>query len=246
MQKKLIVLFMCGIVAFSAKAQGEFLKSWAVGVNAGLYGYGLQGATSLSSNIKASVGFDYMSYSYNDVFDFDAPITNIPNQNDLRGEFAGAKLSFFNAKAMIDYYPMKNGIFCFTAGFYTGNNKITADAKVLGYDKIQGQYPEIGMEEIVVKPNPDGSFDATLKLGDTFKPYFGIGLGRTIPKSRIGFKFELGVVYQGEYRFESNNISGSFVEDANNQFTSNIDFPVSKDVLKLWPMLNFTLSYRIK
>ena len=249
MRQKLMTLFLCGIMVISAKAQGGMFENWSVGVNAGLYGLGIQGATSLSPNFKARVGFDYMKFSYNDGISFDAPIVNVPDQDlDLDGELSGVELKFPNFKAMVDYYPVKNGIFCITAGFYIGNNKITANGQVDDYHGIVsriGKNPEFDLEGTIIKPDNNGKFDASIKLGQTFKPYVGLGLGRTIPKSRVGFKFELGVVYQGKISVESDHVSDSDLAKVNDM-TSEFDLPVSKNVLKLWPMLNFTLSYRIK
>jgi hypothetical protein len=249
MRQKLMTLFLCGIMVISAKAQGGMFENWSVGVNAGLYGLGIQGATSLSPNFKARVGFDYLKLSYNDGISFDAPIINAQNRDiSLSGELSGAELKFPNFKAMVDFYPVKNGIFCITAGFYVGNNKITTNGKVDDYQNLMneiGKHPEFDMEGTIIKPNNDGSFDANIKLGETFKPYVGLGLGRTIPNSRVGFKFELGVVYQGKISVDSDNVSDSGLAKVNDM-ASDFDLPVSKNVLKLWPMLNFTLSYRIK
>ena len=246
MQKKIILLFLCGIISLSSYAQSYLFEDWSVGLNSGLYGYGIQGATSLTPNLKARVGFDFMAYTYTDAVDFDADAVKNGLELDytLPGEFSKSKLQFPNVKAMIDYYPMKTGIFCFTVGLYLGRNKILLDGNVYDYN----QYPErplVAFDDILIQPDNNGDFDATLKLGNVVKPYFGLGLGRTIPKKRVGFKFELGVVYQGAFKLESKNSvsgdyrAGDFLDDID-------DLPVSKEVLKLWPMLNFTLSYRIK
>ena len=247
MKTKSILLFACIIIATSSFAQGRLLENWAVGLNAGLYGYGIQGATSLAPNFKARIGFDYMAYTYKDGIEFDADVLKNGELLDYTysGEFSTAKLQFPNVKAMIDYYPMKTGVFCFTAGVYFGNNKISLNGKVYDYSHNPDR-PNIGFEDVIIQPNSDGSFDANLKLGNFVKPYFGIGLGRTIPKSRVGFKFELGIVYQGEFRLESKNAISHNGYSTSDFFDDLDDLPVSKEVFKLWPMMNFTLSYKIK
>ena len=237
---------MCVIITTSSYAQGELFENWAVGLNAGLYGYGIQGATSISPNIKARAGFDFISYIHKDAidFEFDAVKDGASLNHNLTGIFSDTKLKFTNAKVMIDYYPMKTGIFCFTAGLYLGENNIYLNGQVDDYDQYSND-PQMGDDKIVIQPNKDGSFDAKLKLGSIVKPYFGLGLGRTIPKSRIGFKFEMGVVYQGNYKLESDYIVNN--NYAAKDFLDHIDdLPVSESLLKLWPMLNFTLSYKIK
>ena len=244
MKKKLISSFLFGIITMPSFAQGQLFENWAVGLNAGLYGYGIQGATSLTPNFKARIGFDFLSYKHNDPIDFEVDAVKGGSylDNTLSGEFFSSKLKFSNVKAMIDYYPMKTGIFCFTTGVYLGNNKISLDGKVFGYD----QYSEMAFDDITILPNSDGSFGADLKIGNYVKPYFGLGLGRTIPKSRVGFKFELGIVYQGDFKLESDNAVSNNNYSTNDFFDNIGDIPISKEVLKLWPMMNFTLSYRIK
>ena len=247
MRKKLVILFLSGVLAISAYAQGGFLENWAIGLNAGLYGYGIQGATSLTPHLKARLGFDYMSYSHNKAIEFDADAMNRGQYMDysIPGEFSKTKLNFSNIKAMIDYYPRKTGIFCFTAGFYVGGNKITVDGEATNYKQYLPDKPQISFDEILVQPDDNGHFDAKVKLGNSIiKPYFGLGLGRTIPKSRLGFKFELGVVYQGDFEIESDYASPEAMTNTTNSFIS--DLSVSKDLLKLWPMLNFSLTYRIR
>lgn len=250
MKKKIVSLFVCGLIIFSSKAQGGMFENWAVGVNAGLYGVGIQGATSLTPNLKLRAGFDYLHFNYNEAIDFDAEVANAPEGSqieELYGDLNDLKLRFPNAKALVDFYPMKNGVFCLTAGFYLGSNTIKANGLVTNYDRVKQQMggvdPQFEFEGTVIDPK-DGKFDATLKLGNVIKPYFGIGLGRTIANSRVGFKFELGMVYQGKLKVESSNIVKT---DYNlDDVTSNFDMPVPKNLLNWWPMLNFALSYRIR
>ena len=222
-------------MTISANAQDKLFESWSAGINAGLYGAGVQGATSINPYLKARVGFDYLGLSYNSSVDFSADA--IGTGANLDGEISDFSMKFPNAKVMIDFYPAPKGIFSITAGLYFGSNKITAKGMVNNY---AGE--EFGFEDIVIKPNADGSFGAKLKLGNAVKPYLGIGLGRTIPRKSIGFRFELGIVYQGEMKFESDNVSNTALNLATN--VEEID--ISKTLLKLWPMMNFSLTYRIK
>lgn len=251
MKAKLTSLVLLTALLFSnlgvaeVKAQDSekgLFKNWAVGVDLlTLYGFGVYGATSITPNLKARVGFDYLGYTYDNGIDFDADAINsqgVPiDDRPLSGEFTKAKLKFPNAKVLIDYYPRANGLFSVTAGFYVGQNKVTADAKIDNYNGTD-QFEII--DDVVIKPNADGTFSAQLKLGGTIKPYFGIGLGRTIANNRVGFKFDLGVVYQGKIKLESDQAQNVQVLE------SSVDLPISKSTLNWWPMLGFSLSYRIK
>ena len=108
-----------------------------------------------------------------------------------------------------------------------------------------GEKPELHYEDIVITPDDDGSFDGKLHMGNTLKPYFGIGLGRTIPQNRVGFKFELGIVFQGKYALSSHNLNEAG-HNWLNKMTEELDLPVSEKALNWWPMLNFSLTYRIR
>lgn len=249
MIKKLILLLVGSVFVLSSNAQGGMFENWAVGVNAGLYGVGVQGATSLTPNLKLRAGFDFLTFKYSKAIDFDAPVINSNSMDyEMTGELSDLKLKFPNVKVLVDYYPMENGVFCLTAGFYFGKNKIDANGMINKYDEVkaavQNEHPQFEFEDVVIQPNTDGSFGASLKMGNAIKPYVGIGLGRTIANSRVGFKFELGMVYQGKYKIESPNI----VEGVSklNDMAADLDLPVSKSLLNWWPMLNFALSYRIK
>ncbi len=260
MKTKFKVLFLSGILllssSYNANAQedsphrGGFLKNWAVGVDAGLYGYGGYVATSLLPNLKARIGFEYLGYTLKDAIEFDADAIYVDPQGNthdfeqsITGELTDTKLKFPNFKALFDFYPVKDGIFSLTAGFYVGNNDIKTNGMINDYASYP-EHPDFEFEDIIISPNADGSFNARIKMGNTFKPYFGIGLGRTISKSRVGFRFDLGVVYQGEYKIESDNVIQGI--DTLNDKAADFDLPFSKDLLKLWPMINFSLSYRIK
>lgn len=238
------------IMVFSVNAQYSAFESWSAGINAGLYGIGVQGATSLSPNLRLRAGFDYFTYSHNDAIEFDFTVENGGDEVDAEGELTDTEITLPNFKTLVDYYPMKNGIFCFTGGFYFGTNKASTNGSITNYQDLTavlGENPELQFEDtdIVITPNDDGSFYGKLDMGNAIKPYFGIGLGRTIPRNRVGFKFELGMVYQGKYVLSSPNLKDggkNFVSE----MTDELDLPVSESILNWWPMMNFSLTYRIR
>ena len=249
MQKKLIGFFLSGIILVSANAQERSFESWAVGINAGLYGVGVQGATSINPHLKLRTGFDYIDYTHDDAITFDATADHPEGyEMTVEGEISEVRLTFPNFKVLLDYYPVKNSIFSFTGGFYLGANSTKANGLIKNYQELEqllGQKPEYRFEDIVISPDDDGSFDGKLRMGNSIKPYFGMGLGRTIPKNRVGFRFELGLVYQGKYQLESRNVKDEGQEWID-RMAEELDLPFSQNTLKWWPMMNFSLSYRIK
>ncbi len=253
----IVWLFLAQIVTAQAQKNardGAAFSHWGVGVEAGLYGFGVQGVTTLSPLFQLRAGFDFLPLSYDKAIDFDAPVvlpTGIPlpdgMQPELEGELRNSRLQFPNAKLMVDFYPVKGGIFSITGGFYVGNNKVTTEGMIPDYDYYVSTYglrPEFEFQDVTIRPNDDGSFDARLRMGNVFKPYLGIGLGKSLAgNNRLGFRFELGVVFQGSYTVSSSNMTGTL--DASD-LSANFDLPFSDSLLDFWPMLNFALTYRIR
>ncbi|MFV0467430.1 MAG: hypothetical protein ACK5MK_00720 [Dysgonomonas sp.] len=233
----LVLILFCSIsIVFCQTTQTEKVsdmypfKSWGIGVNAGTNGVGGNIITKINPHLVARVGFDYMKYDYKpDDMELDVEYEG----QELEAKVNSVKLKFPNAKLLIDYYPMKNGIFSITGGLYFGQNKVTME----GYASQKFE-----LDDIVIEPDENGYFDASLVLGNTVKPYLGIGLGRTLASKKIGFRFELGVIYQGHYKIESDYMADETVSKANNA----IEDEIPKSLLDFWPVLNFNLSYRFK
>lgn len=247
MKKLSISILAFLLVTFYGHAQQGTLDSWSVGINAGLYGAGGQVATSLFPNLKLRAGYDYLNYSAKNVAEFEVDVVYDEYNAKATAELTELKVKLPNYKVMLDFYPARNGIFCFTGGFYFGKNKVSTNGLIRDYQQLSaelGVAPNLQYEDVVISPNSNGSFSADLTMGNEIKPYFGIGLGRTIPYSIVGFKFELGMVNQGKYVVSSPNLN-----DAGNKWVNGLidemDLPVSEKVMNWWPMVNLTLSFRI-
>ena len=248
MKTKLIAItsaFFLTICSMQLSAQEQeqeaykdgFFKRFGVAVKASTYGYGLDLSTSLAPNLKARVGFNLLNYKYSDSYEFypdPAPGYN----GDVDGTLENLDIKFPNANILFDFYPVKAGIFCITAGVYIGNNKINSQGTANG--------PFI-WNDIVIRPE-NNKFDAELKVGNTVKPYFGFGLGRTISKSRLSCRFDLGLVYQGDYTLGSPQSENGKTTNGADVLKKEIeDFPEGlTDALKFWPMMSFSISYRLK
>lgn len=247
-QKFQIAFLLSAVSIISMNAQEYPFQKWSVGINAGLYGVGAQAATSLHPHLRLRAGFDYLTYTHKEAFTFDTTVEPpVGNTMTVEGEVSEAGITFPNFKVLLDYYPMRNGIFCLTGGLYLGENSISANGLIRNYEQLKeqlGENPEFAYEDIVIRPNNDGTFEGKLLMGNSIKPYIGIGLGRTIPNNRVGFKFELGMVYQGKYRLESKNVNEKG-EEWFDSFAEEQDLPVSQNTLYWWPMLNLSLTCRI-
>ncbi|PLK44675.1 hypothetical protein [Emticicia sp. TH156] len=209
----------------------KFFTAWAIGINAGTYGVGGSVITRVYPHWVLRAGFDYAAYTYKPE---DLKMDVAYMGKDLEAEVKSFNLKFPNAKILLDFYPWKNGVFSFTGGAYIGKNTI----KMEGYASEKFEFGDI-----VISPDPKtGYFDALLTMGEQVKPYFGIGLGRAMPKRRVSFKFEAGAVYQGKYNVSSDYASGEAVQVSNDALTDVLPKPLDK----LWPMVSFSLAYRFK
>ncbi len=162
-----------------------------------------------------------------------------------------AKIKTGGFHLLFDYTPFKQGMGAFhiTAGFYVGNNKIFM---------VNGQFDKDfihALEQAGIDPSTEVSVDfgdshvysdakGTIKayLGvNSFKPYFGIGWGNAIPKGRVGFRFDMGVVYHGKPELKSPTIKLGR-EDRTEDVDKFYDVVEKVQVL---PQITLQLTYRI-
>ena len=222
--KKMFLLFvatalLCSAAYAQKPSEGGAFENFGVNMKAGLLnGVGLDFSTSLHPNIKARLGFNYLGFNAKNVIDGE--------------DLEEGKIKFINADLLFDYYPVKNGVFHITAGTFIGSSKVMVAGS--GFD-------EFSLNDYVIVPDENGYFKGTVKFGGAVKPYLGLGLGRTIPNRRVGFKFEMGVIYQGKFKVESDYLNPSMtsndVED-----TEKIPYLDSKFL----PSITMSLVFRIK
>ncbi|MFV0331155.1 MAG: hypothetical protein ACK5KL_15270 [Dysgonomonas sp.] len=236
------------IKMLQGKYDNSFLSHLSVALRASTMGIGVQAATPINDNFTLRAGLDLMNFKTGNIdisLDdpdgaFDKALGYTPDYK-MKG-----KLNLVHGNALVDFYPTK-GVFHLTAGFYLGTNKVNADGILVDPNgdkavlKPGESWPSINFDGHQLEID-DANLNAELQLGNTIKPYLGIGIGRAIAHNRISFKFELGALYQGDYTLKQN---GKKI-DVNNNLSENFD-DVDKytNLLKWWPMLNFQISYRI-
>lgn len=231
------------------KSENTFLSHLSVGLRASTMGIGLQAATPINDYFKLRAGIDFVGFKTS-TFDislddpdgvFDAAFGYTPDYK-MKGE-----LNFTNGNVLVDFHPT-NGIFHLTAGVFIGANKLKAKGFLADHDgnpaKLKEgvtEWPYLDFDGHRLTLD-DANLDATLQLGKTIKPYFGLGVGRAIANKRVAFKFELGMIYQGNYSLKQNGKKLDVVSNASESFEDIDDYT---KWLKWWPMLNFQLSYKI-
>ena len=96
----------------------------------------------------------------------------------------------------------------------------------------------IDIEDLSLSVNRDGSFNAHVKTWG-FKPYLGVGWGNAIPRGRVGFRFDFGLLFQGKPSIESPNVKGNLSQYDKGNLDKVLKYAV------VWPQISFQLTYRI-
>lgn len=237
------------LLSEKSASSSKIFSHLSVGLRASTMGGGIEVATPLSNYFTLRGGLNFMGYKTSTFDlglddpngDFEEAFGYTPDYN-MKGE-----LNFTNGHLLVDFYPTK-GIFHLTAGAFIGANRLKANGLLVDQygnpaELLPGKkWPTVdfdGHQLVLDGPN----LDATLQLGQVIKPYFGLGLGRAVAKNnRVSFKFELGLIYQGNYSLKQNGKKLDVSATASESFE---DFDTYTNLLKWWPMLNFQLSYRI-
>ena len=226
--KKLNLLLVVSLLIYGTThaqtlSRGDAFENFGGALKLGiLYGPGIDFSTSLHPNLKARLGFNYLG--------IDA--TKYIESSEEDNELEQGKLSFANVNLLFDFYPKAGSLFFITAGAYFGSNKISIAGNNFDPFSLNGN---------VIIPGANGYFKGNVLFGGAVKPYFGLGLGRTIPNKRVGFKFELGAFYQGKMKFES-----VFLDKSMNPADVDDDLDIPYVDSKFWPSLTFSLVFRIK
>ena len=231
MKKLLIILFVTLVfsgVNTVSYAQDDDVKAFSkigMSLTTGTTGFGLQAATPLHPNFALRLGFTTapFKYTYTDDIGYDGFISE---EVDME-----LKLDMFNTSFLVDYYPWKKRSFHITAGFMVGSNKLLS----VTADGLSGDRIEIG--DIVIELDEYGKGEAWLDVNPV-KPYVALGFGRAIPRSRVGFNFEMGTMLLGSPTIKTNN---NIMENLYEEDLSDVN-KLLKD-FKAYPVIKFQLSF---
>jgi hypothetical protein len=257
MKRKLLILsVMVWAVAVTADAQGIFNENmfnhYAVGITGGTTGYGVDVATTVGDLFQLRAGVTTipevkMSTSLSVSSEGDVENTpNIPEDVDVEG-----KLNMTNFKLLVDVFPFKKSNFHFTVGTYIGpdkfvqvNNKedgVLMPVTIYNQTASQNSKYGLGLGDYLLKPDEKGNVEGDIKVSG-FKPYFGIGFGRAVPrKNRVGFMFELGCQFWGTPKIYCNG------EHLTSEDIGSDDGGTIKTLSKIiaYPVISFRLCGRI-
>ena len=227
-----VALAACFIMcATSAGAQNETklrkigsFEHLAVSLNTGTTGIGIEVATPLNPYLSLRGGFSMFPYTYRyDYDDFEGIDYMVPIK---------AKLNMYHGKLLVDFYPFRRGGIAITGGL------MFAPAKFITVTTTSLEPIIIG--DLEIEPDQFRHVEAWFETSPV-KPYIGLSFGHAIPKRRVGFKCDLGVMFHGKPKVKTNQ---SIIEN-NIDSSDKDDFNKTIDKLSAYPYLNFQLSYRI-
>lgn len=217
----LAMAFICGLSAQAQIANDKnVFNHLSVGVGVGTTGVGIEVGTTVCPVITLRAGVDFMpGLSYNTSLEFDPPSGwyDIPEAirrrylptDDMETDIK-VQPNMVNGKILADIYLGRNSMFHFTVGAYFGRKsfiQVKAKGEVVygigefNRDIDKGNIPGIGTEKILLEGYELGIDQGRAKASintKSFKPYVGIGIGRTTPRKRVGVKFEMGAQFWGK------------------------------------------------
>ena len=175
MKQHLLILFiLITHISFAQeKASSMPLKNrMSAGLNLSSNGIGPQVAMAILKNGQLVARLEGRYY-YKDIGE--SKVDNNQNTWLVDGYFKRGSIGL-----LVDYHPFKNS-FKITAGYSFLINEVSN--KAILRDSVPAGSIKISPEEI-------GTISGGYKINPS--PYLGIGIGRAIPKKRLGFSFEVG------------------------------------------------------
>ena len=225
--RKLSVSLLGIIISLGISAQDnmEAFRHFAIGVEGGLHGLGVEVAMPVHKSLVVKAGVNFMPSG--DLFSTDLSLdtealkeAQEESGKNFEHKFgdeaiidAGLGVGLTNFKLMLNWHPFAEKSFYLAGGIYYSLNddpfiKIsgkTTEDDWAALQELQEADPsgnhELGMEVdgvmySVTEKDGCGFMQADLRM-DPLKYYVGLGLGRSIPNKRVGLQFELGaMIYQ--------------------------------------------------
>lgn len=219
----------------------------SVGVSASTLGYGFDIAMPVSPYLTLRGGVDIMpSITFDTDVDVDV-YTNVAGYSNSYSVNIEGDTKRTQTYLMANIYPFKRSSFFLSAGAYFGGAKVvgakgqTDDPQLLNL--INNYQDQIGVVigDYTLPFDKDGSVTGSIEV-KKFRPYVGLGFGRSVPYRRIGFAFELGVQFHGTPQVKDKNGS---INDLISASEADDDFSEIVDKLKAYPVLKFRLTGRI-
>lgn len=246
MRKLFLLCSLCLLLSnVQLQAQNDlgYFNKLSIGANIGTTGWGIDVATPIGNYLSLRAGLTIMpNFSLKDRVDVSIPIDMIGEEIPSTIEAEGG-IGRTAGEILLNVYPFKRSSFFITGGAVFGGDKLV---KVKGHCDELALYQELagdaGIEigEFIIPVDKDGNVSGGIKAS-SFRPYFGLGFGRIVPKNkRVGFLFELGVQVHGtpEVYTDYGNL-GTLLKEADNDFTQILN------ELTIYPVMRFRLCGKL-
>jgi len=257
--KKLLVICIAMLMGSTASsAQEDFERGifnhLGANLSVGSEGIGIGLASPVTDYLELGVGVNIMpSFKIKgDVnVNFNMGSLPIPISQSDKVKITG-DLNRTTMDVKLNVYPFGGrSTFFIAGGFSFGGEKI---ATLTGHSDVVQQavadYPEYKdlilnsisaeLDKYNVKFDEKGDVNGDLRV-NKFRPYVGLGVGRLIPKKRVGFRFEAGCNFMGKIKVYQNDREVN-ISEINN---GNDDISKVIDKVKVYPVIKFTLTCRI-
>ena len=177
LMRRLSCLFL---VAFLFIASESAAQGLAIAARAGTLGPGFEAIVPIGSKFNIRAGGSYFSFTRSQVLEDED--TDVEFKSDVQwGAFGG----------MVDWHPFSSG-FRLTGGAFVDLRDVSATGTPL---------TAVTIEDKEFSPERLGSLTAGFRYDQTISPYLGIGFGDAARGARVGFLFDLGMVYAGSPTF---------------------------------------------
>jgi len=209
----------------------------SVGLSLGTNGIGVDVAAPVTNYLQVRAGYNFFSgFSHTEEVNYRAKGNK--DKTDVKGD-----LDLSTAKLLIDIFPFRNSIFRFTTGFFIGTDEVikAENTKAVPYfDPGEG----ILIGDYIVGFDKDGFAKATIKV-NKFRPYVGIGVGRSVPRKRFGVSGDFGVMFWGKPKVYEKQ-TGMDLEATKDDLGSESDkYFDTLSKIRVWPVLTVRVTGRI-
>ncbi len=228
------------------QAQDSYVDEFGIfdhvspGVSLGLTGIGIDVAAPISEYVQIRAGYNFFpTFTYKEDIDYRAKGKPTRGKTKVEGKnYLGA------GHLLAEFYPFPySSSFHITAGFYLGSSEVVKLENTIPVTDFEpGEGIVIG--DHIVGFDADGYAKGCIKV-NAFRPYIGIGIGRSVPRNRFGVSGELGVQFWGKPKVYEKQTGKDlevkkedFGEDGDKYFDAISKVPV-------WPVLNIRFTYRI-
>ena len=246
MKKSFLALVAAFLVFFTANAQTDLriLNHLSIGAEVGTMGWGVDVSMPITPFVDVQAGFSMLpKVGFNTSVGISRVFPGIDYKIPLRGQTL-----MKNGKLLVNVMPIPFlSSFHITAGVYIGPQDIMGISNkepLLAVAEYNAMFPDdkigIALGDYLLEPDREGYINGKLKV-NLAKPYLGIGIGRGVPKRRIGFKFDIGCVFWGSPTVYCNDIKVNDTDlDGDGDEAMRI---ITK--FKFYPVMNFRLCGKI-